>query len=133
MTEATPPSDLSESSSALGDSEEVAELLRALPEFADRYLELVDDADDLPGAEATFTELADYVEALAFGVENLRPILLRCLDAVERVASTSEDAEELIGWSFLDELSIEARSVLLPYFGPDTLEILESVENPDGD
>jgi hypothetical protein len=132
MTEAS-PTDLCATNSALGDSEEVAELLRAVPEFSDRYLELVEDADDHPGAQATFAELADYVEGLAFGLESLRPILLRCLEAVEHVASTSEDAEELVGWSFLDELSIEARSALLSYLGTQTLAILESVEDPDGD
>ena len=115
------------------DEEEVRRVLEAVPEFVSRYLELVADADDHPGAEQTFTELADYVSELARALTTFGPVVQRCFDAVELVAESSDDAEELIGWSFLDNLSVDARQGLLPWFGPRTLAILETVENPDSD
>jgi hypothetical protein len=115
------------------DEEEVRHVLEALPEFVSRYLELVADADDHPGGYQTFTELADYVSELAGAIATFGPVLQRCFDAVELVAGTSDDAEELVGWSFLDSLSLDTRQGLLPWFGPRTLAILERVENPDSD
>jgi hypothetical protein len=109
---------------------EVKTLLREVPEFADRYLDLVEAADGLPGENEAFCALAEFVSELAVGLENFRPVLTRCLGAVEQVASTSEDAEELIGWSFLDYLSLDARRALLPWFGPRTFAMLEAIEDP---
>jgi hypothetical protein len=111
-------------------TEEVATVLAAVPEFLGRYLELVELADDDPGAAEAFSELAEFVAELASGVEQYRPVLTRCLAAVEEVASSSEDAEELVGWSFLDYLSLDARQTLLGWLGPGTLAILESIEDP---
>jgi hypothetical protein len=111
-------------------AEEVRYVLASVPEFLSRYLELVSDDDDDPGANQAFIELAEYVSELAKGIESVRPLLTRCLDAVEKVAESSEDAEELVGWSFLDYLSVEARRVVLPWLGPQTLLILESIEDP---
>jgi hypothetical protein len=45
--------------------DEVTLLLDQAPEFTDRYLGLVEEADGDPGAAATFVELADYVAGLA--------------------------------------------------------------------
>ncbi len=95
------------------DEDEVRRVLEAVPEFVSRYLELVADADDHPGADQTFTELADYVSELARALETFQPVLQRCFAAIEVVAATSDDAEELIGWSFLDYLSLDARRALL--------------------
>jgi hypothetical protein len=111
-------------------SPEVAVLLRAVPEFRDRYLALVEAADDDPGPAQAFGELAEFVSELADRLVGLHPVLTRCLEAVEQVAATSDDAEELVGWSFLDYLSIEARRCILAWLGPRTREILESVEDP---
>jgi hypothetical protein len=112
------------------DRNEVRTLLREVPEFADRYLDLVEAADGLPGENEAFCALAEFVSELASGMENFQPVLTRCLGAVERVASSSEDAEELIGWSFLDYLSLDARRALLPWFGPRTFAMLETIEDP---
>jgi hypothetical protein len=86
--------------------------------------------DDDPGAAEAFCELAEFVAELASGVERYRPVLTRCLAAVEEVASSSDDAEELVGWSFLDYLSLDARRTLLPWLGPGTLAVLEAIEDP---
>lgn len=109
---------------------EVTSLLTVIPEFLGRYLELVELADDDPGAAETFRELAAFVEELVAGLEQFRPLLIRCLDAVEKVASDSDDAQELVGWSFLDYLSLDARRTVLPWLGPRTLAIQEEIEDP---
>jgi hypothetical protein len=113
------------------EDDEVRVVLEAVPEFVSRYLELVAEADDEPGPDQTFTELAEYVSELARGFERFSPVLQRCFAAIEQVAETSDDAEDLIGWSFLDYVSLEARRAMLPWFGPRTLAILEAVEEPD--
>jgi hypothetical protein len=120
---------------AQGDPEEarsgdVTTLLRELPEFKPRYLELVGDADGEPGANEAFSELADFVTELASGLEQFRPLIVRCLSAIEGVAEASDDAEELVGWCFLDYLSLDTRRVVIPWMGPSTLSILETIENP---
>jgi len=112
------------------ESPEVRVLLREVPEFAGRYVELVEAGDGHPGANEAFSELADYVAELASGLEQFRPLLARCLTVVERVATASEDAEELVGWCFLDYLSLDTRRAVLPWLGPNTLSILEEIEKP---
>jgi hypothetical protein len=114
------------------DSPEVAALIKTVPEFVYRYLDLVEEADGVPGAEAVFAEYADFVsEAAAQTDEHTAATLARYADSIEAVAATSTDAEDLIGWSFLDYLSLEARQAILPLLGPSTLAILETVESPD--
>jgi hypothetical protein len=111
-------------------SAEVTMILQTVPEFADRYLGLVEDADGHPGANEAFSELADYVSELASRLEQFQPLLARCLSAVEQVATASEDAEELVGWCFLDYLPPDARRAVMPWLGPCTISILETIENP---
>jgi hypothetical protein len=113
-------------------SAEVGTVLAAVPEFLGRYLELVELCDDDPGANEAFCELAEFVAELADGLEQFRPLLTRCLGAVEQVATTSDDAEELVGWSFLDYLSLDVRRAVLPWLGPNTLAVLEAIEEPIG-
>lgn len=114
------------------NSPEVATLIQAVPEFVFRYLDLVEEADGVPGAEAVFCDFADFVSDVATkGDEQAPAMLARYVTAIETVASTSEDAEDLIGWSFLDYLSLEARQAILPLIGPATLAILETVESPN--
>jgi hypothetical protein len=107
---------------------DVCTVLEAVPEFVDRYLELVEAADGDPGAPVTFTELADYVVDLVAEIENHRPSLVRCLDAVEKVAADSPDAEELVVWSFFDVLSPDDLVRLEPWLGPRTRGLLEDAE-----
>ncbi len=69
----------------------VTVVLEAAPGFVPRYLDLVEAADGDPGMAVTFTELADYVAELVTEVERCTPVLARCLEGVEAVASSSED------------------------------------------
>ena len=105
--------------------DEVSLLLDQAPEFTDRYLELVEEADGDPGAAAAFVELADYVAGLASGLEQFRPALVHCLGAVEKVAETSDNAEELIVWSFFDNLSPDDLRRLDLWIGPRTRSLLD--------
>jgi hypothetical protein len=107
---------------------EVRLVLDGAPEFTDRYRELVDAADGDPGAAAAFVELADYVSGLAEAVEQFRPALVRCLSAIETVAETSEDAEELIVWCLFDNLSPDDVRRLEPWLGPHTRSLLDGAD-----
>jgi len=112
---------------------EVALVLENAPDFATRYRELVERADGDPGAAATFVELADYVAGLAVGVERYRPLLVGCLTAVETVAETSPDAEDLIVWSFFDNLSPDDAARLDRWLGPHTRALLDEADrSPPG-
>jgi hypothetical protein len=108
--------------------DDVALVLAGAPEFVDRYLELVEATDDDPGAAVTFAELADYVAELGKRVEEFRPALVSCLAAVEKVAETSEDAEELIVWGFFDNLSPDDIRRLDPWLGPRTRFLLDEAD-----
>ena len=105
--------------------DEVVRVLEQAPEFTDRYLELVETADGDPGAAATFAELAAYVAGLAVAIEQFRPTLVRCLEALEKVAETSEQAEDLILWSFFDNLSPDDCRRLEHWIGPRTRSLLD--------
>jgi hypothetical protein len=107
---------------------EVTLVLEAAPGFVDRFLDLTEAADGDPGAAATFTELADYVAGLAAEIERFRPVLARCLEGVESIATSSDDAAELVAWAFLDSLSPDDRRRLEGWLGPRTRALLEEVE-----
>jgi len=109
---------------------QVAIVLEAAPGFVDRYLDLAEAADGDPGMAATFTELADYVSGLAAEIERFRPVLARCLEAVESIAVSSDDGAELVAWAFLDSLSPDDRRRLAGWLGPRTLALMEDVD-PD--
>ncbi|MHB8328253.1 MAG: hypothetical protein ACYDD6_01255 [Acidimicrobiales bacterium] len=113
---------------------DVAALLLAVPEFVDRYLVLVEQADGDPGAPAAFGELAEFAAGLAVEIERFRPVLERTMAAVESVAAGSEDAEELLGWAFFDSLSPDDLSRLDPWLGPHTRAVLDGldIEEPPG-
>jgi hypothetical protein len=106
-------------------SSEVATVLEGVPEFADRFLCLVEAADGDPGAPAAFCELADFVASLVSSSRRPDGVLVRCLARLEQVARESDDAEELVGWSFLDSLCPEDLSLLTPWLGPCTLALAE--------
>jgi hypothetical protein len=108
---------------------DVVTVLRAVPEFAQRYLGLAEAADGDPGAPAAFTELADFAAGLAARMTVHVPLLERCLRAVEEIAATSPEAQEHIGWAFLDSLSPEEIRALLPWLGPHTRTLLDQLES----
>ena len=108
----------------------IEQVLQAVPEFAARYLGLVEAADDDPGSAIAFEELATFVAELAQEVERCRPILERAMAAVETMAA-EPSAGEVVGWSFLDTLSPDERRQLAPWMGPRTAAVLELIELPD--
>ena len=107
---------------------ELVTILEAAPEFAPRYLELVAAVDGDPGPAAAFAELADFAAELAVTIDRYRPALTRILAGVEEVADRSADAEELVGWAFLDALSPDDLRRLEPWFGPATRAVLHGLE-----
>jgi hypothetical protein len=107
----------------------VAVVLRTVPEFSDRYLELVEAADGDPGLPAAMSELAEFVAELAGAVDRPRAVLERCLAAVEEVATTAPDPVELVGWAFLDSLTPEETARLRPWIGPRTMAILGALDD----
>ena len=109
---------------------DVATVLEWAPGFAERYLEMVAVCDGDPGAPAVFGELADYVAQLAEEMERTRPRLVACMAAVEAVAVASQDAEELVGWSFLDALDPADVRRVRPWMGPQTAAIHRGMDRP---
>lgn len=110
---------------------EVTALLEAAPEFVDRYLDLVEAADGDPGSAAAFTELADFVASLLSKPQPSWTVLARCLTGVEQVARESDDADELVVWSFLDSLCPEDLKCISPWLGPCTRELAADLA-PEG-
>lgn len=108
---------------------EVTAVLEAAPEFVDRYLDLVEATDGDPGAAATLTELADYAADLLAHVEDYRPALARCLDAVEKLAGSSTDTQELVAGAFLESLSPDDLRLLSPWLGPCTRALLDELQD----
>jgi hypothetical protein len=109
---------------------EVAVVLREVPQFAGRYVALAGQADGDPGAAAVFEELADFAGELLRVLGGAQPCLARLLGAVEEVASTSADAEELVGGAFLDNLGPDELRLLERSMGPATRAIRDGLELP---
>ncbi len=115
----------------LGDYDEhpaVTVLLSAVPEFGPAYLALVEAFDDDPGGPAVFTELADFVADRLIAIEAERPVLERALAAVESVAAAGGEADELVGYAFLDSLSPEDRRLIAPWLGSATRSLLDELD-----
>ena len=107
---------------------DVVTVLRAVPQFAERYLDLVEAADGDPGAPAAFSELADFAAGLAAAIDRRRVLLEHLFGALEDVAAGSPEAEALVGWAFLDSLSPEESRSLAPWLGPSTRALAELIE-----
>jgi hypothetical protein len=108
---------------------EVAAVLETVPEFVDRFMHLVEAADGDPGAPAAFCELADFVASLVLSRGPSDGVLVRCLASLEQVAHESDDAEELVGWSFLDSLCPEDLRRVAPWLGPRTPALADELES----
>ncbi|HEY1634527.1 MAG TPA: hypothetical protein VGF64_07205 [Acidimicrobiales bacterium] len=110
----------------------VAELRQAVPELEDRYGELVDIYEDDLGADIVFGELADLVNYVALGKEGDEALLERCLDVVESLAETGDrDADEIVGFYFLDQLSPGTLTRVTSRLGEQTLDVLDRLETGD--
>lgn len=109
---------------------EIALLLRRVPEFTDRYLSLVEEADGNPGKAVTLGELADFAACLAVHLERLRPVLDRLMAMVEELSATADDGGDLVAGAFLDSLSPDDLRRLRPWFGRATWAILDELDLP---
>jgi hypothetical protein len=110
----------------------VAELRQAVPELEYRYDELMDIYEDDLGADVVFGELAELVDNVAVGKEEDEALLDRCLDVVESLAETGDrDADEIVGFYFLDQLSPGTLTRVSSRLGEHTLDILDQLESGD--
>jgi hypothetical protein len=110
----------------------VAELRQAVPELEDRYLELVDIYEDDLGADVVFGELADLVNDIVLGRDGDEALLGRCRDVVESLAETGDpDADEIVGFYFLDRLSPGTLARVTSSLGEHTLDVLDRLESGD--
>jgi hypothetical protein len=110
----------------------VDELRQAVPELEDRYDGLVDIYEDDLGADVVFGELADLVNDVVLGKEGDDTLLDRCLDVVESLAETGEpDADEIVGFYFLDQVSPGVRARITSRLGERTLDVLDRLESGD--
>lgn len=106
----------------------VTVLLEEVPEFGPAFLALVELFDDDPGGPAVFTELADFVSERLVAIEAQRPVLERTLAAVESVARAGGDAQDLVGYAFLDSLSPEDLRLITPWLGAATRSLLDDLD-----
>ncbi len=110
----------------------VAELLQAVPELEDRYDELLDIYEDDLGADVVFGELADLVNGVVLGTKGDEALLDRCLEVVESLAEMGDpDADEIVGFYFLDQLSPGTLNRVTSRLGEHTLDVLDSLESGD--
>ncbi|HWE69720.1 MAG TPA: hypothetical protein VG205_05125 [Acidimicrobiales bacterium] len=106
----------------------VTVLLEEVPEFGPAFLALVELFDDDPGGPAVFTELADFVSERLVAIEAERPVLERTLAAVESVARAGGDAQDLVGYAFLESLSPEDLRLITPWLGAATRSLLDDLD-----
>jgi hypothetical protein len=108
----------------------VAELRQAVPEMEDRYEDLVDIYEDDIGADVVFGALADLVNDIVLGGEGDDALLARCLDLVESLAEESDpDADEIVGFHFLDMLAPGTLDQVTPSLGEHTRGVLARLED----
>jgi hypothetical protein len=114
-----------------------SEVLRDLPEFVPRYLELAAACDDDPGEPLILTELAEFVASRLAVIGSAGSALQRALELVEALVGDREGDDtgrELVGYAFFDHFTVEDRRLLTPRLGPRSLGLLESLEAaPDAD
>jgi len=106
-----------------------ATLLSLVPELRTAYLELVELVDDDPGPAAVFAELAALVAGWLASVGQTQPALDRAFRALEAVAEdASEEALELVGYAFFDNLSPDEQRAAQRWIGPCTRAMMEVLD-----
>lgn len=115
-----------------------ARLLKAVPEFEDQFLALVEMFDTDLGDHTVFAEFADFVSEVVESTRSPRPsnpsmaLLMRCLALIEDLASSGSASDaELVGIGFLDSLDPGEVEVMSDWLGPATLAIWEDLESGD--
>jgi hypothetical protein len=113
------------------DERPILLLRRAVAAFEERYLDLLTIYDEDLTPAVVFAELAELVSALADSDsdESGEAVLEECFSAVEAILCLADfDAEEIIGWSFFDQLPSSVLDHLSPYLGPHAEEFLRERE-----
>jgi len=130
MTEHPPPSQPPDEIDEIdGPDDATATLLSLVPELHAAYLELVALADDDPGPAAIFAELATLVAGWLATVGQAQPALDRAFRALEAVAEDAgEDALELVGYAFFDNLSPDHQRAAQRWIGPYTRAVMEVLD-----
>ena len=90
----------------------------------------MEEADGDPGAAPALEELAAFAAALLRLVDRAEPVLRRVMAGLERLATSSTDAEDLVGGAFLDNLSPDDLRLLEPLMGPATQAIFDQLQLP---
>lgn len=112
-----------------GPDDVTAGLLSLVPELRAAYLELVALADGDPGPAAVFAELAALVAGWLATVGEAQPALDRAFRALEAVAEdASEEALELVGYAFFDNLSPDHQRAAQRWIGPSTRAVMEMLD-----
>ncbi|MHB1548867.1 MAG: hypothetical protein ACYCX8_09045 [Acidimicrobiales bacterium] len=112
-----------------GPDDATTALLSLVPELHATYLELVALADDDPGPAAVFAELAALVAGWLATVGEAQPALDRAFRALEAVAEdASEEALELVGYAFFDNLSPDHQRAAQRWIGPSTRAVMEMLD-----
>jgi len=109
---------------------EVGLVLRRVPGLAERYVDLAEEASGDPGGAVVFEALADLARDLTRAGDGAAARLGELMAAVEEVASTSPDAEELVGGAFLESLSPDDLLRLEALMGRRTRAVLDELELP---
>ncbi|HEV3280476.1 MAG TPA: hypothetical protein VG032_02630 [Acidimicrobiales bacterium] len=114
-----------------------SEVLRDLPEFVPRYLELATACDDDPDEPLILAELAEFVAGRLAVISPTGSAVQRALELVEAllVERDGDDiGRELVGYAFFDHFTVEDRRHLARRLGPLSLALLEWLEvAPDAD
>jgi hypothetical protein len=116
-------------------------LVDAVPEFAPAYVDLVEACGDDPGEPLVLVELADFIADRLAAVETETDVLRRAAAAVEAcVAGVDPSVSafapddggvlEMVAGAFFDSFSPEDRRRLLPWLGPGSRALLETLDAP---
>jgi len=116
-------------------------LIDGVPEFAPAYLDLVEAGGDDPGQPLVLVELADFIADRLAAVEAETDVLRRAVAVVEACvagvdqsdsASTPDDEGilEMVAGAFFDSFSPEDRRRLVPWLGPGSRALLETLDAP---
>lgn len=108
-------------------------VVRLVPEFLPRYLDLAAVGDDDPGAQVVLMELAQFVADRLAVIDRETSVVTRALDLVETHLAGGGDDEilgEVEALAFFDSFTLEERCRLTPRLGPCSTELLESLDLP---
>ena len=115
------------------DDAAIMALRSELPEFEDRYLDLLDIYDEDLTPDIVLMELADFVANLV-ATRDMEAVLERCLAAVENLAAGTEEGPEIVAYAFFNEIPLGSREVVRSYLGPVSTPLAELIyrgESPE--